>query len=94
MQRDLAQMNYRERMAFQKQIRYVWLGEGNIGLISNGAGMCMAMADLLDQIGGKATNFCDLGGSTYHEKFMHALLLMQADPLVSALYINMFCGHI
>jgi len=41
-------MNYKERMALQKQLRYInFQNSGNVGLMSNGAGMCMAMADLL-----------------------------------------------
>ena len=42
MQRDLSQMNYRERVAHQQQVKYVHLKDGTVGLVSNSAGLCMA----------------------------------------------------
>ena len=36
--------------------------DGNIGIISNGAGYCMASMDVLSLYGAKASNFMDLGG--------------------------------
>jgi succinyl-CoA synthetase beta subunit len=40
---------------------------GNIGVISNGAAAAMAVCDQINSLGGKALNFADLGGSTFHE---------------------------
>jgi len=81
-------------MAQQKQLGYVMFpGDGNVGLMSNGAGMCMALADMLTSVGAPAKNFLDLGGATYHERITHALQLMQSDMDVTVLYFNIFCGH-
>ena len=38
------------------------MGEGHIGIISNGAGLAMATLDFLHQIDAEAANFMDLGG--------------------------------
>ena len=38
------------------------MDNGNIGVVSNGAGYCMATNDLLYLHGAKSSNFLDLGG--------------------------------
>jgi len=43
-------------------IKYLDKIDGNIGIISNGAGLCMATVDLLELKGGKPANFVDIGG--------------------------------
>jgi succinyl-CoA synthetase beta subunit len=40
-------MPFLERIAHQNQLRYIAVEGGNIGVISNGAGYCMATNDLL-----------------------------------------------
>jgi succinyl-CoA synthetase beta subunit len=40
---------------------------GNIGVICDSAGECMATNDLNNLEGGRPANFIDLGGSAYHE---------------------------
>jgi len=35
---------------------------GNVGVISNGAALGMASMDLVEELGGKAGAFCDIGG--------------------------------
>ena len=47
MLKDLSQMIYCERKAQQKNIGYVHLGDGSVGVMSNGAGLAMATVDLL-----------------------------------------------
>lgn len=37
----------------------------------------MATMDHLDALGAKCANFMDLGGQVYHEKVMHAMILME-----------------
>jgi succinyl-CoA synthetase beta subunit len=36
-----------ERKAMQKQIGYVHIGQHEVGVISNGGGLCMATLDML-----------------------------------------------
>jgi succinyl-CoA synthetase beta subunit len=93
MLRDISQMQVIERQAQQKQIRYVYMGDHSIGVMSNSAGLAMATLDVLDQLGAKAANFMDLGGQIYHEKIMHALILMESDRHIGAILINIYCGQ-
>jgi succinyl-CoA synthetase beta subunit len=58
---------YQERIAKLVDLYYIAL-EGNIGVICNSAGECMATNDLIIQIGGRPANFLDLGGQAYHEQ--------------------------
>ena len=51
----------RERLAREKGVTYVKL-DGEIGILGNGAGLVMATLDVIDQVGGRPANFCDLGG--------------------------------
>ena len=44
---DYSQMHFKERIALTSGLRYVHLGKGNIGLISNSAGECMATMDMI-----------------------------------------------
>ena len=88
-------MDFKERIAADSLLRYVSLdGKGNIGVICNGAGYAMATCDYLESIGSKPSNFTDLGGSAYHEKVTHALILMEKDDDVDSIFINMFCGQL
>ena len=48
------------------EIKYMEL-DGNIGIVSNSAGLCMATQDLIAEKGGTAANFTDIGGATIHE---------------------------
>ena len=40
--KDRTQQHYKERIAAQYKFRYVHIPDGNIGLIANGAGCCLA----------------------------------------------------
>jgi succinyl-CoA synthetase beta subunit len=48
------------RLAYNSDLKYVDLYDGNIGLISNGAALCMATNDLIEDLGGKPSNFLDI----------------------------------
>ena len=47
-----------EAMAKEKGLTYVKLG-GNIGILGNGAGLCMSTLDVVAQAGGRPANFLD-----------------------------------
>lgn len=51
-----------EARARETGLTYVEL-DGTIGIAGNGAGLMMLTVDLVEQIGGKAANFCDAGGA-------------------------------
>ena len=69
-------MQYIERIAFLSQIRYIRLGNGNIGTITNGGGLSMSVCDLLKIHGGNPANFLDLGGSALEEQVYESFVIM------------------
>src|ERR1700730_138903 len=50
-----------ERAAREKGVTYVKL-DGEVGILGNGAGLVMSTLDVIALAGGRAANFCDLGG--------------------------------
>jgi len=52
-----------ERVAYLSNVNLIDL-YGKIGVISNGAGMCLAINDMINAFGGTPANFCELGGLT------------------------------
>src|SRR2546425_5214326 len=50
--------------AKKRGLTYVSL-DGDIGIIGNGAGLCMSTLDLVQRAGGRAANFCDIGGGAH-----------------------------
>ena len=92
MARDISQMHFKERISRENGLRYINLEGGSIGIIANGAGLAMASMDLLTLYGAKPANFMDLGGQAYHEKVTAALILMQKDEEVDAIFINTYSG--
>ncbi|MDR2180473.1 MAG: hypothetical protein LBP21_09205 [Synergistaceae bacterium] len=72
-------------------ITYVPL-EGNIGLISDGAGTGMLTLDLLRDRGGRAADFCEMGGLTSPEIIYSAMDRVVADPKVRSLLIVLIGG--
>ena len=80
-----------ERLAKDKGITYVSL-DGNVGMISDGAGTGMLTVDLIKDAGGKAANFCELGGFGGKESMQQALEVVLANPRVKVLLISLIGG--
>jgi succinyl-CoA synthetase beta subunit len=80
-----------EAMAKEKGLTYVKLG-GNIGILANGAGLCMSTLDVVAQAGGKPANFLDAGGGSKAEAIVAALEVITSDDNVSAILFNIFGG--
>ena len=70
-----------EAMAKEKGLTYVKLG-GNIGILGNGAGLCMSTLDVVAQAGGKPANFLDAGGGSKAEAIVDALEVITSDENV------------
>ncbi len=70
-------------------LRYIELG-GNVGVLSNGAGLTMATIDAVAFHGGRPSNFLEIGGDAY-TKAAPALELVLSNPKVRSLIVN-FCG--
>ena len=73
-------------------LAYVRMPDGNIGIISGGAGLAMASMDLVSILGGKPANFLDLGGGTTPERAASALKIVLNTPGVEGVFFNVFGG--
>lgn len=89
--KGLRQMDAREKLAAEKGLQYVGL-DGSVGIIANGAGLAMATVDIVNQVGGKPANFLDIGGGANAEVMVSALTVINEDPNVNAIFINIFGG--
>jgi len=58
----------------------------------NGAGLAMATMDLLQAAGGRPANFLDVGGGASEQQVTAAFKLLQTDPQVRVIFINIFGG--
>ncbi|MHA2028396.1 MAG: ADP-forming succinate--CoA ligase subunit beta [Candidatus Kariarchaeaceae archaeon] len=65
---------------------------GSIGMLSVGAGLGMATADLIEVFGGSPRNFLDVGGGASEDKVEHALRIMIKDVGLKSILINAFGG--
>lgn len=65
---------------------------GNIGTISNGAGLAMATVDAIQYHNGAPANYLDAGACRTPEKVALALRLALADPNVKVILMNFFGG--
>jgi succinyl-CoA synthetase beta subunit len=81
----------RERAAHDKGLQYVGL-DGYVGIIANGAGLAMSTVDIVSQVGGKPANFLDIGGGANAEVMTGALEVINNDPNVRSIFINIFGG--
>jgi len=87
----LESLDERERLAQEKGLQYVGL-EGDVGVIANGAGLAMSTCDVVNQVGGRPANFLDIGGGASAEVMADALEVINTDPNVRAIFINIFGG--
>ena len=80
-----------EAMAKEKGLTYVKL-DGNVGILANGAGLCMSTLDVVAQAGGAPANFLDAGGGSKAEAIVDALSVIVSDEKVTAILFNIFGG--
>lgn len=72
-------------------MNYIDIG-GNIGCLVNGAGLAMSTMDIIKLYGGNPANFLDVGGSAEDEQILEAIKLLNNDPEVKSIFINIFGG--
>ena len=77
--------------AKRRNLTYVSL-DGEIGIIGNGAGLCMGTLDMVQRAGGRPANFCDIGGGAKAEVVENALAVILMNPKVRGVLINVFGG--
>ena len=80
-----------EKMARERGLTYVKL-DGDIGILGNGAGLCMSTLDVVAQAGGDPANFLDAGGGSKADAIVDALEVITSDPKVKAILFNIFGG--
>ena len=81
----------RERLAKERGLNYIGLS-GSVGIIANGAGLAMSTLDVVNQVGGSAANFLDLGGGASADTMAAALEVINTDENVEAVLVNIFGG--
>jgi len=85
------ELDDRERLARDKDLQYIGL-EGSVGIIANGAGLAMSTLDVVNQVGGQAANFLDIGGGANADVMAAALEVINFDDSVRSIFINIFGG--
>jgi succinyl-CoA synthetase beta subunit len=81
----------REMMAKERGLNYIGL-DGSVGIIANGAGLAMSTLDVVNQVGGTAANFLDIGGGANADQMAAALEVINFDKDVKSIFINIFGG--
>ena len=89
--RATEELDEREKLAREKNLQYIGL-DGSVGIIANGAGLAMSTLDVVNQVGGKAANFLDIGGGANAELMTAALEVINSDTKVKSIFINIFGG--
>ncbi len=85
------ELDDRERLARDKGLQYIGL-DGTVGIIANGAGLAMSTLDVVNQVGGSAANFLDIGGGANADLMASALDVINSDQNVKSIFINIFGG--
>jgi succinyl-CoA synthetase beta subunit len=88
---EIQHRDERESAAHEKGLQYVGL-EGFVGIIANGAGLAMSTVDVVSQVGGAPANFLDIGGGANADVMTNALEVINNDPKVRSIFINIFGG--
>ena len=90
--RDKSEEDPMEIMAEEAGIgSYIKL-DGNIGCMVNGAGLAMATMDTIMLAGGEPANFLDIGTVNQVELVVQAVHIINLDPNVRAILVNIFGG--
>merc|ERR1712190_689246 len=90
-QRDTSQENPIELEAKNFDLNYIKL-DGSVACMVNGAGLAMSTMDLLKLLGGSPANFLDVCGGATVETVAAAFKIIQADPDVKSILVNIFGG--
>ena len=85
------ELDARELLAGEKGLQYIGL-DGTVGIIANGAGLAMSTLDVVNQVGGTAANFLDIGGGANADLMAGALEVINSDQKVKSIFINIFGG--
>ena len=86
-----------EARAKEKDLNYVKLDDGSVGIIGNGAGLVMSTLDVVayagEEFGGqRPANFLDIGGGASAQVMADGLSIVLSDPDVKSVFVNVFGG--
>ncbi|HEY8472540.1 MAG TPA: ADP-forming succinate--CoA ligase subunit beta [Natronosporangium sp.] len=87
-----------EQRAKEKDLNYVKLEGGSVGIIGNGAGLVMSTLDVVAYAGEglnggvKPANFLDIGGGANATVMANGLEIVLSDPDVKSVFVNVFGG--
>lgn len=86
-----------ERRARDKDLNYVKLEGGSVGIIGNGAGLVMSTLDVVAYAGEahggvRPANFLDIGGGANAAVMANGLEIVLSDPDVRSVFVNVFGG--
>lgn len=90
--RDLGQEDPLEVKARELGINNYIKMDGNIGCLVNGAGLAMAIMDLIHQSGGSPANFLDIGTVNDPNRVVNAFKIFVSDSNIRAILVNIFGG--
>jgi succinyl-CoA synthetase beta subunit len=94
---DHASADPLEERAKEKDLNYVKLDNGSVGIIGNGAGLVMSTLDVVayagEEFGGqRPANFLDIGGGASAQVMADGLSIVLSDPEVKSVFVNVFGG--
>mmetsp|Transcript_48132 Transcript_48132/g.75167 ORF Transcript_48132/g.75167 Transcript_48132/m.75167 type:complete len:425 (+) Transcript_48132:70-1344(+) len=90
-QRDTSQEDVLDVEAAKFDLNFINL-DGNIACLVNGAGLAMATMDIIKLHGGEPANFLDLGGGVKTPQVVAAFKILNSDPKVEGILVNIFGG--
>jgi succinyl-CoA synthetase beta subunit len=94
---DLAGQDPLEAAAQARNLNYVKLLNGQVGIIGNGAGLVMSTLDVVAAAGRayggiRPANFLDIGGGASAQVMADGLEIVLGDPDVLSVFVNVFGG--
>ena len=89
--RDEAEAERLKLSAHRNQLNFVQL-DGDIGLVSNGAGLGLATLDMVHRAGGRPANFMDIRTTARSLDIAHGFALLHDNPKIRTLLINVHGG--
>ena len=94
---DLAGQDPLEAAAKARNLNYVKLLNGQVGIIGNGAGLVMSTLDVVAAAGRahggiRPANFLDIGGGASAQVMADGLEIVLGDPDVLSVFVNVFGG--
>lgn len=90
-QRDVSQEDPLDVEAARYDLNFINL-DGNIACLVNGAGLAMATMDIIKLYGAEPANFLDLGGNVKTPAVVAAFRILNSDPKVKGILVNIFGG--